>query len=145
MDIEVDCAAVLKKAMSRGGEFADVFIERSAPFSILCEDGRIEKVISGVETGAGVRLIVGRRTAYAYTNDLRTEALLELADAVRQAAAGEASSVGINLSRKIPRVDFRIQKAPESISVQDKVSIVLQANKIARIRSPNQAGHGHVS
>ncbi len=132
VDIEVDCAAVLRKAMSRGGDFADVFIERSAPFSILCEDGRIEKVISGVETGAGVRLIVGRRTAYAYTNDLRTEALLELADAVRQAAAGEALHAGINLSRKTPRVDFRIQKAPESFSVQDKVSIVLQANKIAR-------------
>ncbi|HEX9021530.1 MAG TPA: DNA gyrase modulator, partial [Nitrospirota bacterium] len=65
----IDYAAVLKKALQSGGEFADIFVERSAPFSIVCEDNKIEKVVSGVDSGAGVRLIFGQRTAYAYTNE----------------------------------------------------------------------------
>lgn len=132
MNIEVDYAAVLKKALSGGGEFADIFVERSSPFMIACEDGRIEKVISGVDCGAGVRLIIGRRTAYAYTNDVTTESLLEIADAVRQAAAAGTYRADIKLVRKKPRVDFPVKKAPEKVSAADKVALVLQANTVAR-------------
>jgi TldD protein len=132
LNIEVDYAAVLKKALSGGGEFADIFVERSSPFMIACEDGRIEKVISGVDCGAGVRLIIGRRTAYAYTNDVTTESLLEIADAVRQAAAAGTYRADIKLVRKKPRVDFPVKKAPEKVSAADKVALVLQANTVAR-------------
>ena len=67
MNVAIDYQAILSKALSGGGEFADIFVERSIPFSIICEDGKIEKVISGFDYGAGVRLIFGQRTAYAYT------------------------------------------------------------------------------
>ena len=54
-----DHSAILKMALEGGGEFADIFIERSSPFSILCEDNRIEKVSSGLDCGAGLRVISG--------------------------------------------------------------------------------------
>jgi TldD protein len=76
---DIDCATVLKRALQSGGEFADIFIERSRPFMVSCEDNRIEKVVSGLDCGAGVRLIVGQRTAYAYTNEVTTGSLMELA------------------------------------------------------------------
>jgi TldD protein len=77
---------------------------------IVCEDNRIEKVISGLDRGAGVRLIVGQRTAYAYTNEVTTGSLMEMADAVRQAAAGDPARGPLNLSRK-NRVDLPVGKA----------------------------------
>ena len=132
MELEVDYAAVLKKALSGGGEYADIFIERSTPLSIVCEDGKIEKVVSGLDCGAGVRLIIGQRTAYAYTNDVTTESLIEIADAVRQAASKGEHHANINLVRKKPSVDFSIKKAPETVSAADKVALVLQANTVAR-------------
>ncbi|HEX9113131.1 MAG TPA: DNA gyrase modulator, partial [Nitrospirota bacterium] len=113
MDFDVDYAAVLKKALSGGGLYADIFIERSASFSLVCEDSRIEKAVSGLDAGAGVRLIFDNRTAYAYTNDISTASLLETADAVRQAARGSSSPGDIDLRRKKPRVDFTVLKAPE--------------------------------
>lgn len=136
MDIQIDLGAVLKRALSSGGEFADVYIERSAPLSLVCEDGRLEKVMSGIDCGAGLRLIFGLRTAYAYTNELTTASLLELADAVRQAAAGEIHRANINLVRKNPRVDLPVTKAPENVETSWKVGMVLQANRVARSFDP---------
>jgi len=132
MELEVDYAAVLKKALSNGGEYADIFIERSTPLSIVCEDGKIEKVVSGLDCGAGVRLIIGGRTAYAYTNDVTTGSLIEIANAVRQAASAGEHHANTNLVRKNPRKDFPITKSPETVSAADKVALVLQANTVAR-------------
>ncbi len=132
MQNEVSYAAVLKKALSRGGEYADIFIEQSSPFSIVCEDGKIEKITSGVDRGAGIRLISDHRTAYAYTNDLTTGSLLELADAVRQAAAGGASLTEISLSEKKPKFDLPVIRDPNSLPAPGKAALVLRANRVAR-------------
>jgi TldD protein len=131
MNAAIDYAAVLTKALSSGGEFADIFVEQSTPLSIVCEDGKIEKVISGFDYGAGVRLIFGERTAYAYTNELTTESLLEIADAVRQAASQGSRGGTLSLTRKKPRTDFSILKPPRDVDTSRKVEIVLRANAIA--------------
>jgi TldD protein len=122
--------------LSRGGEYADLYLEQSAPFSIVCEDGRIEKVNSGTDSGAGIRLLYGQRTAYAYTNELTTGSLLELAEAVSQAASGGASVTEIDLSRRKPRIDLVIKKAPESVSAAEKAAMVMRANRTARAVDP---------
>ena len=83
-----DVNAGLRRAMRNGGDYADLFVERAAPLAILCEDDRLEKVVAGREQGAGLRLISGQRTAYAYTNELTTASLLDLADAVGHAVSG---------------------------------------------------------
>ncbi len=132
MQNDADYAAVLKKALSRGGDYADIFIERSSPFSVVCEDGKIEKISSGVDCGAGIRLIVDQRTAYTYTNDISTGSLLELADAVRQAAAGRAMLTEINLSEKKPRFELPVIRDPRSLSASGKKDLVLRANAVAR-------------
>ena len=136
LDIQIDLGEVLKRAMSSGGEFADIYIERSSPLSLVCEDSRLEKVMSGIDCGAGLRLIFGQRTAYAYTNELTTASLLEVADAVRQAATGEIHRSNINLIRKKPRMDQPVMKAPENVETSWKAGMVLQANRIARSFDP---------
>ena len=138
MDIDIDYAIVLKKALQRGGEFADIFIERSAPLSILCEDSKVEKVISGLDCGAGVRLVFGGRTAYAYTNELTTSSLVELAEAVSKTASvdGGPSHAVMDFSKKKPVVDFQIKQAPEAVETSRKVNMVLNADRIAKALDP---------
>jgi TldD protein len=131
VNVAIDYAAVLAKALSSGGEFADIFVERSIPFSIVCEDGKIEKVISGFDYGAGVRLIFGKRTAYAYTNELTTESLLEIADAVRQATTQGLQREVLALTRNKPRTNVSIIKVPRDVDTARKVDIILKANRIA--------------
>lgn len=136
MENGIDYTAVLKKALGSGGEYADVYIERSTPFSLVCEDGRIEKVVSGIDQGAGIRVIFGHRTAYAYTNELTLPALLEIADAVQQAVKQEGAQKQISLVKKNPRTDYVIRTAPETVSVAEKTSMIKRANTIARSFDP---------
>jgi TldD protein len=131
MNIDVDFEAVLKRATSSGGEFADIFVERNAPLSIVCEDGKLEKIMTGLDYGAGVRLIVEGRTAYAYTNDVTTHSLLEIADAVRQTATG-SQATDVRLMRKHPKTNFTNISAPDKVGISDKVALVLKANTAAR-------------
>jgi TldD protein len=134
MNVSLDYAAVLKKALSNGGEYADVFVEQSTPLSLVCEDRRMEKVVSGIDCGAGVRLLFGQHTAYAYTNDLTTSALLDLADAVSHAAvSGSSRSSTIDLCKIKPKVDYKVVKKPETVNMDYKVHMVLNADRIARM------------
>lgn len=59
----------LKKATKFGVDFTDVFAEESSSLIITCEDDKIEKIISGKDSGVGIRKILKDKTDYSYTND----------------------------------------------------------------------------
>ncbi len=138
MRFGIDHHAVLRRALRQGGEFADLFVEASSPLSIVCEDNRIEKIVSGQECGAGIRLIAGLRTAYAFTNELTTSSLLELADAVSVAAAAQHPAVQspISLERSRPAPVSLIRIPSDTVDIYRKVSLVQRANRIARAWDP---------
>jgi TldD protein len=122
----------LKKAISSGGEYAEIFVENKKPTLIHLEDSKIEKVISGVDYGLGIRLIYNGRTAYAYSNDLSEESLLNAASEVSKAASKKATDSIIDLKTKSPSVSFNIRLFPENVPVEKKISLVRKADNIAR-------------
>jgi TldD protein len=122
----------LKKAISSGGEYAEIFVENKKPTLIHLEDSKIEKVISGVDYGLGIRLIYNGRTAYAYSNDLSEESLLNAASEVSKAVSKKATDSIIDLKTKSPSVSFNIRLFPENVPVEKKISLVRKADNIAR-------------
>ncbi|MBI3814859.1 MAG: TldD/PmbA family protein [Nitrospinae bacterium] len=122
---------VLKETLSNGGEMAELFIEDSASASIVCEDNKIEQVISGRDLGAGLRLIYDKRTAYAYTNNIDEKSLIALAKSVRSAAGGNGDVV-FDMSVKKPQIDFPILKPINEIAAGKKIEKVKAANEAAR-------------
>jgi len=122
----------LKKAISSGGEYAEIFVENKKPTLIHLEDSKIEKVITGVDYGLGIRLIYDGRTAYAYSNDLSEESLLNAASEVSKAASKKATDSIIDLKTKSPSVSFDIRLFPENVPVEKKISLVRKADNIAR-------------
>jgi len=122
----------LKRAISSGGEYAEIFVENKKPTLIHLEDSKIEKVISGVDYGIGIRLIYDGRTAYAYSNDLSEESLLNAASEVSKAASKKATDSIIDLKTKSPSVSFDIRLFPENVPVEKKISLVRKADNIAR-------------
>lgn len=123
---------VLKKALSGGGDYADMFVEFRKINSIHLEDGKIEKITSGIDTGAGIRLISKGSTAFAYSNDLSEKALVDLAETLCRGLKGSKTDITLDLRRSRPEIDFPILIHPDSTPMMDKVRLVKEADKVSR-------------
>lgn len=125
---------VLKAAMSSAGDYADVFIEATRPTYIQLEDGKIEKVVSGTDSGAGIRVIFEGKTFYAYSNDLTEKTLLEMAGMLSSAVkTGRHTGRSLDLKKKKnPSTEFEIVLPPETIPMEDKVKMVKSADMVSR-------------
>ena len=86
---------ILKRLLQRGGQFADIYLEKRSSTRISCEDGKIEEALSGSESGAGLRIIHRHRTLYAHSNDSSPRGLLELAGTLSQAVEDGAGRVAV--------------------------------------------------
>jgi len=84
----------LGAALSRGGDFADVFFQHRVETNLALEDGAVNRAHSSVELGVGVRVVKGDQTGYGYTEDLSREALLD--------AARTAAGIADGASREAP-------------------------------------------
>lgn len=123
---------LLKKVSANGGEYADIFIEQKRALSLQLEDNKIEKVVSGIIAGAGIRLISGGKTAYGFSNDLSMDALLELAATLSRTFTEKTSEMLVDLRKGSPATDFMIRLRPDEVHISEKINLVKSANRIAR-------------
>ena len=138
---EIPFQEILREASREGGEFADIFFEQTHSILIICEEDRIEKVVSGLDGGAGLRILFDGRTIYGFANQVSTVALLDLAKRMSRAVKEERGEREIRLvhrdqslisSHQLLRPPFTIMKHPEGLSIGEKVSAVKRANDVAR-------------
>lgn len=130
---ERELEKVLYAALGKGGDFADIYIERKDANGITCESDKIEKIHSGIDYGAGIRVVFQERTAYAYTNNVTLEGLLDAAVIVSKAVnSGKSSDVTISLSKKEVKDVSPVKYLPGDIPVEDKVALVERGNAVAR-------------
>ncbi len=107
-------------------------MEEKRSTGISCEAGRIERVHTGVEAGAGIRVLSGDSTAYAYTNDLSREGLLTAAKIVSHAAVSGKKGVNLDFVKIKPLVDFVFEEKPGEVSTDRKAAVVESADRAAR-------------
>lgn len=125
-------SGLLKKALSGGADYADVYIEHTRPLIIHLEDNMVEKLYTGVDAGVGIRVISGMRSAYAYSNDFSPGALLEMALSVSRAFTRSPTEHILNLSRIRPSCNFIVQSRPDNVDIKKKLFLVEDANRSAR-------------
>jgi TldD protein len=126
---------LLKRAMSGGGDYADVFVEWRKPTYILLDDGRIERAVSGVTQGVGIRLIFGGKTAMAVSNDPAEKTLMEAAGALSLAASRGEGGLAVDLTAGRPGAEFNIGLPPDAVPMGRKIGLLRAADRAARGRS----------
>jgi len=123
---------LLSTALSKGGDFADIFIEHADQTNILLEDDRIEKINSGLDAGAGIRVIDGDEMYYACSHDVSFESLINKAKELSMSINRSSKKIPISIKPVLSNIKYEIKKRPESVPIGDKVHIVETANKVAR-------------
>ncbi|MBI3989550.1 MAG: TldD/PmbA family protein [candidate division NC10 bacterium] len=124
---------LLKQALKKGGDLADIYLEQSRGTTIAFEDGRVERIIAGTDQGLGLRVIHQMRTLYGYTNDLSKASLLALAEGLSRAVSDGkgGSDLAVDLRRKDPP-SLPVLFPPSEIPLQRKVQTVIAADQVAR-------------
>ena len=122
---------VLAAALSGGGDLAELFVEDRSSTGLRLEDRRVENVASGRDAGAGVRVVAGERSSYAYTNLLTEEGLVETARAARAGLTGDSGSVA-DLTRTTPPVEHPVRTPPLDVAASEKVDALRAADEAAR-------------
>ncbi|MBI5561888.1 MAG: TldD/PmbA family protein [Deltaproteobacteria bacterium] len=129
--VNFDPWKVIKAALKCGADFADVYVEESVNTSIVCEERRIEKVVTGMDRGAGIRVIANLKTCYAYTNDLTEAGLVELAGVAAKGAATGKTGAEIGRMKKSIAPGFGIRKDPDDAPLNAKAAMVKRAEAAA--------------
>jgi TldD protein len=139
---------VLGAALATGGQWAEIYAEDRLSHNLRLEDRRVEELVTGRDRGAGVRVVRGTSTAYAYTNRLEDEALLE---AARVAAAALREPPGAevrDLRRREPGVRHPVAVDPATVERATLAELVRRADDAARGHDPAvaqvMAGYGDV-
>lgn len=128
---ESDVHATLDAALATGGEWAEVYAERRDSTGIRIEDRRVEGLTSGRDQGAGVRVVRGAQSAYAYTNVLSRDSLVTAARAAAAALQGERTASVADLTVAAPPARHRIRLAPGEVAKADKVALARRAEQAA--------------
>ncbi len=127
---ELDYQKILTRALKNGGEFAELYFEDTINTSIVCEDNRLEKVITGRDRGVGLRVIFDYRTAYAFTNRLEEPYLLELADLVSSMVRSDTEA-SVSMIEEREMGGMPVKSKPFDAPIEKKVGLVRAGNDCA--------------
>ncbi|GBR74326.1 protease TldD [Candidatus Termititenax aidoneus] len=116
----------LETALQAGHQFAEIFAEYKTAFSAGLDNGRLERIRSGVDCGCGFRIINGAKTYYGFVNSLRAADILDLAARISALAAQSGRKTLADFSRK------NYPAAPDKKTAAEKIELIRAAEKAAR-------------
>src|SRR4030042_5213019 len=73
------CQKVLARALSKGGDFADLYFEHTISNWVSLEDGKVDRAYGSIDLGVGIRTVKGDQTGYGFTQELTEESMLAAA------------------------------------------------------------------
>ena len=123
---------ILNEALSTGGDFAEVFVEKKNSSSLYMIDGKIESALSGKDFGIGIRIFKDLYSVYGYTNDMSEENLLKTAKKIAQAIKGTKADIAINLLKQDIENYNKIEIYPETVSKKSKIEIMKRGYSSAK-------------
>lgn len=128
---------ILDAALSHGGDFSEVYIERAKKSSVSLLNSVVERTSSTIESGIGIRILEGDKCVYVYSNDLLNEEKL-----IRMAKEASASLKEVPGGRTVylkPNIEYfsqRYEISPTSVSKADRIGKLRQASEVAKAYSP---------
>ena len=126
---ESDMKKVLAAALEKGGDYADLFFEHSYRNSIGLQDGEVNRAVSNIDFGMGVRVLAGDQTGYAYVENVTLDEMLNAARTAARIATGSTPKTPVNLTEEpIAQNYYTVQTPWDEIAVSEKKPYLQKLN-----------------
>ena len=122
------CQMLLEKALSRGGDFADIYFEHSLDNWLTLEDGKVNRSSCNVLLGVGIRTVKGDQIGYGFTQDLTEESMLSAAATAASLVNESAGKVAENLNSLKTENYYPFDPSMVDIPLQSKLPLVKATN-----------------
>ncbi|MBQ3505068.1 MAG: TldD/PmbA family protein [Oscillospiraceae bacterium] len=126
------CQRVLRKAVSTGADYAEIFAENTVNHSISMIADRVDNIKNTVIAGAAVRVYKGLRSVMATTIDTTEAGLLRCAEKAADALGQGEAQIDIVLKERLFGDIHPVKLCPVSATNKEKVDIVKAAYFAAR-------------
>ncbi|HKA91448.1 MAG TPA: metallopeptidase TldD-related protein [Haliangiales bacterium] len=127
---------LLSLALSRGGEYADLYFEHRVTADIVLEEEKIKSLGRGISLGVGVRVLRGDATGYAYSEDLSWERMEAAATTAAQIAAAGGGPAPVAVAPITVPDLYPVGRPTIEIAPVDKLALLTRADAAARAYDP---------
>jgi TldD protein len=122
---------VIAHALKKGGDFAEVYIENRISRQLIMEESKFRSGLYGVSQGAGVRVISGKKTGYAYTEEITLEKLIRAAEIASYVAQTGTATVPVAVSPANPAMYNQVKIPLQETADEKRTEIIQRANQAA--------------
>ena len=126
------CRQVLEKALSTGGDFAELFAEQTMKHSIHMVDDKVDNIVDTVISGAAVRVYRGLRSVMASTVVKSEAGLLRCAEQAAEALGQGSAQIQIVLNETILTDRHPVAIRPSAASNAEKIELLKEGYFAAR-------------
>ena len=123
---------LLTRALARGGDLAELYVEERTGLGLTLDDRRVERPQSGREIGASIRVVQGDSTYFGHVDGLGEEDLRRVAESVSQAVSGGRREPQALSAAAEPAEAYDIRQRPEEIDSASKADILRACDEAAR-------------
>jgi TldD protein len=128
-----DMRKVLEAALSKGGDFADLFFEYRLANGVVMEDDIIRESQEDVTLGVGIRVLNGKQTGFAYSSDLSPEKMRRAALTAAAIAASGSRVRPAAIEQREPGKQVYLMTSPfADAPLGDRITLVSEAYAAAK-------------
>jgi TldD protein len=128
-------ARVLERALARGGDLGELYVEDRQSLGVSLDDGRVERPRSGSERGAAVRVVRGDSSYFGHVDGLAEEDMLRVADSVAGAVRGEKPTEP-TVGELSAAEGHAIRHRPGEVDAARKADLLRLCDETARAHDP---------
>jgi TldD protein len=130
------CEKVLARALSKGGDYADLYFEHTISNYIMLEDGKVNRAYSDISLGAGIRTVKDDQVGYGFTQEMTEASMLNAAStAATIASAGAAKPAGRFIWLRTKN-HYPLKNLLTSVPLESKLPLVQSVNEKCFSLSP---------
>lgn len=138
--VEPDLARAFSELFEHRIDFADLYFQQTRSESWRLEEGIVKSGSFGIDQGVGVRAVVGDRTAFAYSDAIGLEPLIQASRTVRGIARRGSGRVKIpspaGFEARGGHTLYGLDDPIRSLDAQAKVDLLGRVEVMARALDP---------
>jgi TldD protein len=128
-----DVDKLLGVALARGGDYADLYFEYRVSNNVNIEEQIVKSASKSISQGVGVRVIVGDKTGYAYTDEIALDSIRKAAETASYIArtGGLAQPAGVNVTPNLHNL-YEVAEPVSSVELARTIGLIQRGDAAAR-------------